>query len=307
MKCNKCAQRAVFTMRHYKLSLCETHYMEWFVSHTGQTIQKYHLLRPDERVLIAVSGGKDSLSLWDVLIRLGYAVDGLYIDLGIDGGFGYSALSHQKIDAFMAGHPETRLHVVDLAAEYGATLPQIAGRKRRGREKPCALCGLIKRHEMNRIAQAFGYDVLVTGHNLDDEAAVLFSNVLHWHTGYIARQAPVLEERTGLARKVKPLCRAYEREVAAYALIRGIDYIYEECPYVEGSRTLMYKGMLDQLEEEAAGTKLQFYVTFLHAKKDGFFRDEEALVELHPCDTCGQPTIAPGSCAFCRIWKEPER
>jgi hypothetical protein len=48
----------------------------------------------DDRILMAVSGGKDSLGLWDILTRLGYKADGLYIGLGIDGGFGYSDQSH---------------------------------------------------------------------------------------------------------------------------------------------------------------------------------------------------------------------
>jgi len=289
-------------MRHHKLALCEEHYLEWFVAQTERAIQKYRMFRREDRVLVAVSGGKDSLSLWDVLLRLGYQADGLYIDLGIDGGFGYSRLSFQKVEAFVAQHPEAQLHVVDVPALYGETIPQVARRKLRGRGKPCSVCGLIKRHEMNRIAWEHGYGVLATGHNLDDEVAVLLSNVLHWQVGYLARQAPVLEEREGLARKVKPFCRFYEREVAAYALLRGIDYIYEECPYAEGSTTIFYKDLLSRLEVQSPGSKLQFYLSFLRARKDGLFKEQSEQVELHPCPVCGQPTSVPGPCAFCRLW-----
>ena len=55
----------------------------------------------------------------------------------------------------------------------------------------------------------------------------------------------------GLARKVKPLCRVYEREMAAYAIVRGIDYIYDECPHAVGSTTLPHKDLLNQMEENA--------------------------------------------------------
>jgi uncharacterized protein (TIGR00269 family) len=120
--------------------------------------------------------------------------------------------------------------------------------------------------------------------------------------GYLARQAPVLEERDGLARKVKPLCRIYEREVAAYAIIKDIDYIYKECPHAIGSTTNRYKELLNQIELASPGTKLQFYVSFLIAKEQGFFRQSKELVELHPCENCGQPTTAPGLCTFCRLW-----
>ena len=287
-------------MRQHKLALCEVHYPEWFVAQTLRFIEKYRMFGPDDHVLVAVSGGKDSLALWDVLLQLGYQADGLYIDLGIDG---YSAASCEKIEQFVVQRPEARFTIVDIKAKYGETLPQVARRVRRGRGKPCSVCGLVKRHVMNRITRDGGYDVLATGHNLDDEVAVLFGNVLHWQTGYIARQAPVLPASgEGLARKVKPFCRFYERETAAYALITDIDYIYDECPYAVGATSLRHKGLLNQMEEESPGTKLQFYLGFLRARKAGFFREQATEVELHPCTDCGQPTSAPGLCAFCRLW-----
>jgi uncharacterized protein (TIGR00269 family) len=139
---------------------------------------------------------------------------------------------------------------------------------------------------------------------LDDEAAVLMSNVLHWQTGYLARQAPTLPpSHPGLAKKVKPFCRLYERETAAYALLRGIDYIYDECPHAVGSRTIYYKELLNRLEQETPGAKLQFYLSFLQAKsRDGLFSQVEEQVTLNNCESCGQPTSAPGRCAFCRLW-----
>lgn len=304
MRCRKCNRPAVINMRQHKLALCEEHFPEWFISYTERTIQRYRMFDRDDRILVAVSGGKDSLSLWDVLLRLGYTADGLYIDLGIDGGFGYSRLSLEKVRAFVAAHPGVHLHVVEIPALYGESIPEVASRKLRGREKPCAVCGLIKRHEMNRVAQQEGYTVLATGHNLDDEVAVLFSNVLRWQTGYLLRQAPVLVERDGMARKVKPFCRSYEREVAAYALVRGIDYIYDECPYAVGNLTNFYKDLLARLEMESPGTKLQFYQGFLRARDEGFFcAGAEGTVEMHPCPRCGQPTTVPGLCAFCRLWE----
>jgi Predicted ATPase of the PP-loop superfamily implicated in cell cycle control len=123
-------------MRHHKLALCEEHFPEWFVSYTERAIGKYRMFSRDERILVAVSGGKDSLSLWDVLLQLGYRADGLYINLGIDGGFGYSRLSYEKVQAFMADRPGVQLHVVDVAALYGETIPEVASRKLRGRGKP---------------------------------------------------------------------------------------------------------------------------------------------------------------------------
>ena len=101
-------------MLQHKLALCEIHYPEWFVAQTARAIKKYRMFGPDERVLVAVSGGKDSLALWNVLLQLGYQADGLYIDLGIDGGIGYSAASREKVEQFAAQRPEARFTVVDI-------------------------------------------------------------------------------------------------------------------------------------------------------------------------------------------------
>jgi uncharacterized protein (TIGR00269 family) len=193
--------------------------------------------------------------------------------------------------------------VVDIEKEYGQPIPVIAQRSHRGDGKPCAVCGLAKRHEMNRVARDLGYDVLATGHNLDDEAAVLFGNTLNWSSEYLLRQGPVLPGVDGLARKVKPLCRFYEREMTAYAILSGIEYIYEECPFAEGSQSIFYKESLNQLETVRPGVKLIFYLNFLEAKKSGnlFLEKKVEMAHLHPCPKCGQPTSTPDFCSFCRM------
>ena len=301
MKCRKCAEKAVINMPQHHMGLCREHYLEWIPEQTARFIKKYGMFKTGEKVLVAVSGGKDSLSLWDILQQLGYQADGLYISLGIDGGIAYSHESERLASAFAAARG-LRLHVVDVSLETGATIPEIARRTHRGQEKPCSACGLVKRHEMNRVARDLGYAVLATGHNLDDEAAVLFGNTLIWAGEYLLRQGPVLPEAPGLARKVKPLCRFYEREMTAYALLRGIEYIYAECPYAVGSTSIYYKELLNRLENDRPGAKLSFYLSFLEARARGLFAPVEQLrAELHACPGCGQPTSAPGLCSFCRM------
>jgi uncharacterized protein (TIGR00269 family) len=306
LKCRKCGQPAVINMRHHRLALCETHFLDWVPARVQHTIEHFQMFRPDERVLVAVSGGKDSLALWDILTRLGYQTEGVYINLGIADG-GYSQLSQSKVEQFAASRGGLRYQVVDVQETYGWSVPALARHRRRG-HKTCSLCGLIKRHIMNRIAYEGGFSAIATGHNLDDEAAVLMQNTLHWETGYLGRQSPVLPAtHPRLARKVKPLCLLYERETAAYALVRGIDYIYDECPYSVGATTLFYKELLNQLESRSVAAKQNFYLTFLKAKEEGLVKFvEPAEVELSTCERCGQPTSAQGLCAFCRLW-EPER
>lgn len=242
-------------------------------------------------MLVAVSGGKDSLALWDVLLELGYPADGLFIGLGIGG---YSARSREKVLAF-ARSRKAELWEVDLGARWRG-VEELA---RRARRVPCSACGLVKRYLFNRVAREEGYEVVATGHNLDDEAASLLGNVLRWQTGYLARQSPVLREEEGFVRKVKPLVRLTERETAAYAFTRGIDYVLEECPLAAGASSLLYKEVLNRLELESPGTKQQFLQGFLE-RVSPLFEEREGSPELRPCSACGQPTTA-GVCAFCRM------
>lgn len=303
MKCKACGGKAVVNLRQHRLGLCKEHFLEWMSDQTARAIKKYWMFGKDERVLVAVSGGKDSLSLWDLLVRLGYQADGLYIGLGIDEGIRYSSRSKELCEKF-AKERGLKLITVDIEKDHDSSIPVLAAERARGRTKPCSVCGVVKRHEMNRVAKDLGYAVLATGHNLDDEAATLFGNTLAWDAELLPRQAPVLPEQHGLARKVKPLCRFYEKDMAAYALLRGIEYIYEECPFSKGSSSIYYKEMLNQLEHERPGAKLAFYVKFLAARSNGLFADRPMALtdnlENH-CPNCGQPTTNPGLCAFCKI------
>lgn len=288
-------------MRQHKLALCKDHFLDWLPAQVERAIQKYRMFHREEEILVAVSGGKDSLTLWDILHRLGYRADGLYVFTGIDGGRAYAAES-QRLTQEFAAQRGLKLHIVNVIAETGYTIPELAALTRRGRHKPCAVCGMVKRHILNRIAQDKGYRVLATGHNLDDEVAILFGNTLSWAGEYLLRQGPVLQEEQGLARKVKPLCRVYERETAAYAFLRGIAYMQEDCPFAVGATSLYYKRLLNQLEHDRPGAKLSFYLSFLEARRKGLFPAPERIrATLHPCSSCGQPTSAPGLCAYCRL------
>ena len=150
-----------------------------------------------------------------------------------------------------------------------------------------------------------GYTILATGHNLDDEAARLLGNVLHWQTDYLEKQGPSLPDSVeGFAKKVKPLYRLAEREIAAYAIVNRLDYIVEECPNSKGAKMLLYKETLNRLENESPGTKQMFYWGFL-AKQKIESADRPSMAEsdraiLQPCSKCSQPTTSE-ICGYCRM------
>ena len=235
MKCRKCGAGAVIELPRHNAAFCSPDFQEFFRKQVAEAIRKHKMFTTDEPVLVAVSGGKDSLALWDVLIEAGYQTAGLYLDLGI---FDYSVESKAKCEAFAASRGQ-KLIVESVADAVGAPIPEVQKATRR---PTCSACGLSKRYLMNRAAVDHGYPVVATGHNLDDEAAVLFGNVLHWQMDPLSRQSPALAStHPKLARRVKPLYRLSERETAAYAFLRGIDYIVDECPFAKGATSIAHK------------------------------------------------------------------
>jgi uncharacterized protein (TIGR00269 family) len=294
VKCGRCRAPAVIEVRRHNAGYCRDCFVRHCEEQVRRAIEHFDMFDPDARILVAVSGGKDSLGLWQLLRELGYAADGLYLGLGIGE---YSDESGRYVHAF-AHERGWKLHEVDLTGEYGFG---VEDGSRAAKRAPCSACGLSKRHIFNDAALRNGYDVLATGHNLDDEAAVLFGNVLRWETEFLGRQHPVLPAAPGFVRKVKPLIRLSERELAAYCVLTGIDYIVEECPMAVGNRHLGYKNALNEIEERSPGTKAAFVFGFLERAHDRFMTEvDDARHDLRPCTECGAPT--PGDiCAFCRM------
>ncbi|MBP2687618.1 MAG: adenine nucleotide alpha hydrolase family protein [Deltaproteobacteria bacterium] len=238
MKCKRCrrAEAAVDLPSHHA-AFCPDCFFVFFRRQVKEGIRKLRLLAPEDRVLVCVSGGKDSLVLWDVLMEEGYETEGLYIDLGIDG---YSDRSKERVLAYAASRGKTPI-VVELAKE-GIPIPETA---RCTRMQECSVCGTVKRHFFNRVAAEGKFTVVATGHNLDDETARLLGNLLHWQRDHLARQHPFLPGTGGgLVRKVKPLWRVSEVETAAYGFLKGIDYVTEECPLSFDATSLVYKESL---------------------------------------------------------------
>jgi len=300
MKCRRCKAPAVIDVRRHNAGFCRDCFLHHCREQVRKTVEDFDMVQPGDRVLVAVSGGKDSLALWDILRDLDYDVDGLYLGLGIDG---YSDESGVYARSY-ADRVGAKLVEIDLPTDVGFDIPTGA---RVARRVPCSACGLSKRHLFNQAAVDGGYDVVATGHNLDDEAAVLFGNILRWSTEYLGRQLPVLPAGNGFVRKVKPLVRLGERETAAYCVLSGIDYQVEECPMAAGNRHLGYKGALNAIEDQSPGSKHAFYFGFLE-KASPLFTPEAASEQeqLQQCARCGTPTTGE-VCAFCRLVERATR
>ena len=317
MKCRRCGKTpASVDLPSHHAAFCPGCFFVFFRKQVAEGIRRFALLDPDDRVLVCVSGGKDSLVLWDILMELGYRTEGLYIDLGIEG---YSARSREKVLAYAASRGKDPI-VVDLRGE-GVPIPEAA---RFGSKEECAVCGTVKRYFFNRIAAQKGFTVVATGHNLDDEAARLLGNLLHWDGGHLSRQHPLLPDAgDGLVRKVKPLWRVSEVETASYGFLKGIDYVTEECPMSVDATSLVYKEALCRIEDAMPGTRIRFYSGFLQERENARLRDSklrdvpelcaklknvlglfaEGGEEDRPAGTCGEcgaPSYTE-TCSYCRL------
>jgi tRNA-5-methyluridine54 2-sulfurtransferase len=293
-KCRSCREPAVIDLPRHNANFCAEHLLQLCRRQVEKAIDDYEMFTRDDRLLVAVSGGKDSLALWDLLIEAGYRADGFYVGLGIGD---YSDESGDYVRRF-ADERGLTLVAVDLRDEYGYDIPTAA---RATKRVPCSACGLSKRHLFDKAAIDGGYDVVVTGHNLDDEAAVLLGNVLHWDVEYLARQLPVLPASNGFPKKAKPLVRLTERETAAWCLIRGIDYLVEECPIAAGNRHLHHKDVLNSIEAHSPSTKAAFYLNFIDNMAPLLAGQTAAATgDLQRCARCDSPTTGE-VCAFCRL------
>jgi tRNA(Ile)-lysidine synthase TilS/MesJ len=290
MKCTRCKGPARHRFRQYNARFCDPCLEVFFQGQVARAIEKYRMLEPGQRVLVAVSGGKDSLALWQVLCDLGYAAEGVHLSLDL-GEFSEASLAACQAMAQRVGRP---LHLADLEQMAGHKVQEVVWANKR---QFCAVCGGLKRHFLNRLGRKLGVTALASGHHLDDEAGRLLGNMIHQHGDHLERQWPVLEgSPEGFVRKVKPLCRLGAEEIRAYALAHQLPVAAGKCPMSKGATLLYYQEAMDYLDEKMPGTKRNFYLSFLRAKSG----PPPAPVAGGSCQVCGEPTFV-GTCTVCRM------
>jgi len=293
MKCTRCKKLACVSLPSHHSGFCKDCYPLFFSKQVATAIRREKMFDRGHRILVALSGGKDSLGLMLELKLQGYDVTGLHIDLGIPIS---SDNARAKVENFCEKEG-LKLQVLEMEKE-GLPIPDV---KEHIKRPVCAVCGKVKRHQFNRIAREGGFEVLATGHNLDDEVARLFANTLRWDTAYLSDQGPVLPADDGFVRKVKPLFRLSEFETANYAFLKGIEIHSDPCPYAQGASFTNHKEMWGELEFRSPGQKFQFYNGFMERGRAAFAAIEKSEgATLTPCDVCGSPTSV-GTCSVCRI------
>jgi len=280
------------------------------------TIKKYKLLKKSDKVVVALSGGKDSTSVLYILKKLGYDVHGLMIDLYL----GQWSETHKKNMLRICGEMDVPLTIVDLKEELGQGICFIkAVLKKRKNLTGCTVCGIVKRWILNKWAKKLGADKIVTGHNLDDEAQNVLMNFLKGNvllgvnsspsTGGKEVAAPHAEnphqkeiqknldiKRAGFAQRVKPLFFCSENDIRDYAKKRKFDILYDKCPcsfetYRADTRDWM--SVLSDAEKLAIVEGFQELVPGLRVNNKR---------ELKVCKKCGEPASSE-VCKACGIFE----
>ncbi len=290
-RCRKCGQlKEGIKLKSYNLKLCFNCFIDFFLKRVETTISKFKMFTKKQKLLVAVSGGKDSLALAKALKELEYNLTLFHLNTNIKEN-DYAEKSLEKVKNF-AEKEKLPLIIRDLEKEIGAPLKTAA---KVFKKEICGVCGFIRRYIMNREAKNF--DVILTGHTLNDEVGSLLASFLYWKEGFIRRQAPILKEEDSLKRKAKPLALISEFETLSFCKIVKIDFLEMRCPY-RGGTYLFFKKIVDEIETNIPTTLLGFYKGFLKRKK--FFSKLGKKEKLAPCIRCGYLTSA-GICNFCRL------
>lgn len=292
--CSFCKRREAFFFRPYSgEKLCKVCFVKSIENKVRATIAKYGMFEFDDRIAVAVSGGKDSVSLLHILSK-------------IERDYPKASLVAVSVDEGIAGYRDEALkiagencrklgvehYIISFKELYGFTLDEIVGRLRRKGESeltPCAYCGVLRRKALNIIARRVDADKLATAHTLDDEVQTVLLNMLHGDPYRIAREKPVTDEtHPKLVRRVKPFCEIPEKETALYAYIKKIKFQSIPCPYSPEALRNEVRNFLNRMEEKHAGIK---YTIFKAAEKlrPAIGKIEKAET-LRECNECGEPT-----------------
>ncbi len=256
------------------------------------------MIEREERIAIAMSGGKDSVALAHILIELygdrrDLEFHAITIDEGIEGYRPPTVKIAKKVTKDL-GIPH---HVVSFEREIGLTLDEMV---KIGDKKPCTYCGVFRKYLLNKKAREIGADKLATGHNLDDETQTILLNFLQSDIERLARLIPSRVQK-GLIMRIKPLRELYEKEIVTYALIEGLPISLEECPYSHFPVRAMVRDFLYEFENKYPGRKFSVMRSF--EELIPCLREMFPQIELKDCEICGEPT-PKDVCQACVLKKE---
>jgi uncharacterized protein (TIGR00269 family) len=305
--CTCCKRKEAFFFRQYSGErLCAKCFAASIEAKVRATITRFHMLRFNDHLAVAVSGGKDSLSILYILAKLRKyrpktTLTAVTVDEGIK-GYRDEAL---EIATKLCKKLEVPHRIVSFKDLYGFSLDEIISKAREKGQTDltaCAYCGVLRRRAINLGARQVKADKIATGHTLDDEAQTVLMNILRGDIARLAKEKPITSEVHPLfVQKIKPFCEIPEKESALYAYVKKIDFQDTPCPYAGEALRNDIRGMLNRMEEKHAGTK--FTIARAIEKLRPAIEDTLKKEDFRTCRECGEPS-ALELCKTCEMLRQ---
>ena len=299
--CTRCGGKPFYTRRYSGETLCADCFRDSIAEKTKRTVSKYRMFGPHERIAVAVSGGKDSLSLLRVLSDLYLPRRNEIIAISVDEGVvGYrdEALEHAHAVAKELGVEQVVVSYKDL---FGFSLDEALDWKDRP-VSSCSFCGVFRRRAIDEAATRAKATVVATAHNLDDYIQTFMMNLMHGDIERLGWLDPAYADDSFPVRRVKPFMEIYEEEVALYAFQVGVPFQSVSCPYMHEGLRSEVRDYLNMMEASHPGMKNVLLRSSLDVISR-FARSSEK--ESVPCRSCGRPSSS-GLCNVCRMKAEVE-
>lgn len=296
MRCVRCERKADVELRYSGHWLCKKHFTELFVRRVKKTIRHGRLLTKGDRVLVGLSGGKDSMTALKILNDIVSPIPHMELSaVSIDEGIRGKSLKKAKdyCKKIGVGH-----EVVSFKEHYGFDIDEVLPRFEEA--KACSVCGVLKRRILNDHARKAGATKVATGHNLDDEIQAALMNYVRGDLDRLARLGPEVgvKQHKSFVRRIKPLRECPEDEVRAYADLMRLPYTRKKCPYSSDSLRTTYRKIIDQLEKNHPGSKYQM----LRSTDElaGLMKKKQKGRGPGACILCGEPA-AGKKCKTCTL------
>ena len=295
MICDKCQKQAAYSRKYSGENLCSECFANSILRKAARTISKHNMIKNNELVCVAVSGGKDSLVLLDVLNKMSKTHNFRIVAVTIDEGIpGYRDEALKIVEKFCAG-----LNVEHKTFSYkelfDLTLEESLDLRNDQKPSSCSICGTFRRRALDHAAKTINADVIATGHNLDDVIQTFLINILSGDTNKIGWMDPDIPSNK--LRKIKPFSEIYESEIVFYAFTNNLPFQTEPCPHMnEGIRTEI-REFLNLLESNHIGIKNNIYSSIL---KIAQFTNKVSHKEKRICLVCGNECTGK-ICSVCTM------
>jgi len=268
-----------------------------FESNVLKTIKENSLIKNNEKVIVAMSGGKDSTTVAYLLKKFGYNVEALHVNLHM-GKWSDDNMDNVKK---MCEINKIPLHIFSIKTELGNTIcyiKQVVGSETN--YKQCTICGILRRWLINKKARFLGAQKLATGHNLDDEAQTALMNLFKGNMMLGINSGPqvgMFQDKMFVTR-IKPLYYCKENDVREYSKAMKFPVLYQRCPCVIGAYRHEVRNHLDEIEKKNPDLKLNIVKSFTKILPE--LRAVVAKNGLKYCKECGEPS-RQDVCKACQI------